>query len=222
MLSFACVYGTIPIWGCLFSESVRPNSLLRNIISRDALSTDRINFEKNTLDSVLDIYEAISRLDHLFHADRGTVLAEVERALSFAKSTQVDVASFRHHLSTSEKLNVCCQISCQLFWEMLRRQFESEKTLNTIAKYETRQLLTRLLQIEPSYWIQNAPEVFAWVAFTGAAASNCSDECVAFISNATTILSAVDGEKLTLLRQGWRYFRLLKRLCGDYNTLDDR
>lgn len=83
--------------------------------------------------------------------------------------------------------------------------------------HAVRQLLKYLSQIEPLYWIRNAPEVFTWAAFTGAAASEHQDTCVAFISKAGTILTAIDDEELTLIRQGWRYFRLLKGLAGDDN-----
>jgi hypothetical protein len=33
------------------------------------------------------------------------------------------------------------------------------------------------------------------------------------------VLAAIDCEELTLIRQGWRYFHLLKRICGDNNAL---
>jgi hypothetical protein len=85
--------------------------------------------------------------------------------------------------------------------------------------HDVRQLLEHLSQIEPLYWIRNAPELFTWAAFTGAAASKHQDTCVTFISKAGTVLTAIENEDLTLIRQGWRYYRLLKRLGGDDNVL---
>ncbi|KAL5047903.1 hypothetical protein BDW71DRAFT_205863 [Aspergillus fruticulosus] len=220
MLSFACIYDVLPIWDCLSSESVRPNTILRNVVSRATFGSDQSFFEKETTDAILDVYEAMSRLDHLVHADRCSISAEVEHALSFATtSTWTDTAKYDHHLTPSERLNVCCQICCQLFWKMLRRQSYPQEAPNMTGNHEVRQLLRHLSQIEPLYWIRNSPEVFTWAAFTGAAASEHQDVCATFISQAGTILTAIDGEELTLIRQGWRYFRLLKRLGGDDTPL---
>ncbi|KGO45019.1 hypothetical protein PEX1_050500 [Penicillium expansum] len=222
MLSFACIYNMLPIWDCLSSELVRPNTILRNVVSRATLSNDESYLEKETTDAILDVYEAMSRLDHLVHADRCSISAEVERALSFATtSTWTDRAEYNHHLTPPERLNKCCQICCQLFWKMLRRQTYSQQTPNTTGNHEAKQLLKHLSKIEPLYWIRNAPEVFTWAAFTGAAVSEHRDARATFISKAGTILTAIDDEKLTLIRQGWRYFRLLKRLGGDDNPLAD-
>jgi hypothetical protein len=102
---------------------------------------------------------------------------------------------------------------------MLRRQSHPQQAPDTTGDHEVRQLLKYLSQIEPLYWIRNAPEVVTWVSFTGAAASEHRDACVAFIGKVGTILTAIDDEKLTLIQQGWRYFRLLKRLTGDGNLL---
>lgn len=216
MLSFACIYDVLPIWDCLFSESIRPNTILRNVVSRATFGNGKASFEKETTDAILDVYEAMSRLDHLVHADRYSISAEVGHVLSLAATrTWTDRAEYDDPLTIQESLNMCCQICCQLFWKMLRRQSHPQEALDTTGNHEVQQLLKHLSGIEPLYWIRNAPEVFTWAAFTGAAASEHQDTCVAFISKAGTILTAIDNEELTFIRQGWRFFRLLKRLSGD-------
>ncbi|GAQ46164.1 hypothetical protein AtubIFM55763_009758 [Aspergillus tubingensis] len=218
MLSFACIYDVLPVWDCLSSESVRPNTILRNVVSRATLGNDESSFEKETADAILDVYEAISRLDYIVHGERGSISAEVERALSFATTKSwTGRPESSLPLTPPETLNVCCQICCELFWKVLLRSSHSQQAPDMAGDHAVRQLLKYLSQIEPLYWIRNAPEVFTWAAFTGAAASEHQDTCVAFISKAGTILTAIDDEELTLIRQGWRYFRLLKGLAGDDN-----
>jgi hypothetical protein len=145
MLSFACIYDVLPIWDCLSSVFVRPNSILRNVVSRATFGNDESYFEKETTDAILDVYEAISRLDHLVHADRCCISAEVERALSFTRaSTRTDETEYNYQLSPPERLNVCCQICCQLFWKMLRRQSHpqqaSDMASDSTGNHEVRQL----------------------------------------------------------------------------------
>jgi hypothetical protein len=222
MLSFSCIYDMLPIWDCLHSESVRPNTLLRNVVSRSSFGNNGSFFEKETLNGVLDVYEALSRLDHLAEADRHSIYAEVERTVSFATpSVLMDTANYHDdpNLTPLQRVNLCCQLSCQIFWKLLCRQSYLEQTPDATENIETQQLLKHLPQIDPLYWIRVAPETLTWVAFTGAATSNNRSECVAFISHAGTILTAAEGEELALTRQGWRYFVLLKRLGGDDNAI---
>jgi hypothetical protein len=162
----------------------------------------------------------MSRLDHLVNADRGSISTEIELALSFAKTSfWTERLEKNHHVTSTKRLNICCQICCQLFWKILRQQSHPQQAPNMTEDHDVRQLLEHLSQIEPLYWIRNAPELFTWAAFTGAAASKHQDTCVTFISKAGTVLTAIENEDLTLIRQGWRYYRLLKRLGGDDNVL---
>jgi hypothetical protein len=220
MISFACIYDVLPIWDCLSSESVRPNTILRNVVSSPTFGNGDIFFEREITEAILDVYEAMSRLDHLVHADRYSISTEVEHALSFARmGNWTDTVEGNHHLSPLKRLNVCCQISCQLFWKILRRQSQPQQAPNVTEDHELQQLLKHMSHIEPLYWIRNAPVVFTWAAFTGAAASKDQNTCAFFISKAGTILTAVEGEELTLMRQGWSFLRLLKRLGGDDSQL---
>jgi hypothetical protein len=189
-------------------------------VSRATFGNGNIFFEKETTEVILDVYEAISRLDHLVHADRYCIHTEVERALSFRRmSNWAETVEGNHHFSPLERLNLCCQICCQLFWKIIRRPSQTQQALNVTEDHDLQQLLKQMSQIEPLYWLRNAPEVFTWAAFTGAAASKDQDACVTFISKAGTILTAIEDEELTLIRQGWSFLRLLKRLGGDDNQL---
>jgi hypothetical protein len=220
MLSFACIYDMLPIWDCLYSNAVRPNALLRNIVSKIALEEGRTIYQRQTINGILDVYEAVSRLDHLVDAEEDHISAEVGIALSLGPinytSTQ---AGFRAQKDPKETVNICSQLSCQLFWKTLqgrRRQERADEVQDTTESHEDEigQILQHLDKIEPLYWISHAPEVFTWIVFTGAAASSTQTDRVAFISRAGTVLTAIDGESLSLIRQGWRYFRLLRRLGG--------
>lgn len=209
MLSFACIYDVLPIWDCLFSESIRPNTLLRSIVSRTIFGHAESLLQKETADAILDVYEAISRLDHLVDEDRCRIVAEIERAVSFATTA---TGAGRGENPSPDRLDVCCQITSRIFWAMLQPQSHFQQSAESTESHEIQRLLKHLSHIEPLYWIHNAPEIFTWITFTGAAASGHQDARAAFISQAGTILTAIDDENLTLLRQGWRYFRLLKKL----------
>jgi hypothetical protein len=221
MLSFACIYDMLPIWDCLYSNTIRPNALLRNIVSTAVLDSERILYYKETLDAILDVYEAVSRLDRLVDADEPGISAEVDTVLSFARSNNsLTQTEHSQEYDSKWRINLCCQLSAQLLWNILRRPRQSrghaEPIQNTTdnGESEIERILKHIQQVEPLYWITHAPDVFTWIVFTGAAASSALPDRVAFISRAGTVLTAVDGESLSLIRQGWRYFWLLRRLGG--------
>ncbi|KAL3487510.1 hypothetical protein BJX62DRAFT_228021 [Aspergillus germanicus] len=203
MLSFACIYDMLPIWDCLYSHAVRPNALLRNMVSRATI-----------------VYEAVSRLDHLVHAEEDRISAEVDIALSLGPINYTFAQAYlRGQKDPKETVNICCQLSCQLFWKTLRRrrrQEHADEARNATDTHENEigQILQHLDKVEPLYWISHAPEAFTWIVFTGAAASSTQIDRVSFVSRAGTVLTAIDDESLSLIRQGWRYFRLLRRLVG--------
>ncbi|KAJ0417254.1 hypothetical protein BJY00DRAFT_303536 [Aspergillus carlsbadensis] len=218
MISFACLYDMLPIWDCLYSDAVRPNALLRNIVSRATLENEPTFNHKQTINATLDVYEAVSRLEHLVQADNFRISAEVETVLAFARGNDTVIQTGHNEdFDTKERINLCCQLTCRLFWETLQQrqghaiqvQSANEKQENEIG-----QILHHLDRVEPLYWISHAPEVFTWIVFTGAAVSPAQADRVTFISRAGTVLTAVDDESLSLIRQGWRYFRLLRRLGG--------
>ncbi|KAL3440914.1 hypothetical protein BJX65DRAFT_314311 [Aspergillus insuetus] len=208
MLSFACIYDMLPIWDCLHSNAVRPNTLLRNIVSKATLEEEPTIYYKQTIAGILDVYEAVSRLDHLVHAEEDRISAEVDIALSLGPIdyafTQADLRAQKDPKVTA---NICCQLSCQLFWKTLRRRRQQEhadQTRNATNTHENEigQILQHLDKIEPLYWISHAPEAFTWIVFTGAAASSTQTDRVSFVSRAGKILTAIDDERLSLIRQG--------------------
>lgn len=212
MLLFACVYEQTPIWDCLYSKSIRPNSLLKEVVSKAAVKDNGSMFEPETMNVILDVYEAVSRLDCLIDGDLNAS-AELGRAFSFVKTSHSATrVEFDHSMTSSQRLNICCRLCCQIFWKLLQQHLYPENITSSSGNWETGQLLREFTQIEPIYWIKNAPDVFAWVVSTGSASSNSRAECVAFISQAGPILTAVDDEDLSLIRRSWRYFCLLRRL----------
>lgn len=77
---------------------------------------------------------------------------------------------------------------------------------------EIKLLLEVLMEVDPSFWILNAPEALIWIIFTGAAASMDGKTRAAFIHLGGVIVTAIDSEDLLLARQGWTYFCLLQDL----------
>jgi hypothetical protein len=215
MLSFACIYELYPKWDCLFSEAIRPNTLLRIIVSQASLGTGLVVYKKETIESLLDVYEAISGLDHLIHSDPDMITPEVDRILSFAKvNVTIDFIEDDLQHEPMERVNACCQLACQAFWKTVRSRRRYQQIQSSDEMPEVQMILKHILQLEPIYWIRNAPEIFTWITFTGAAASTTEKDRVAFVSHAGTILTAIDAESLTLARQGFRYFCLLRKLSG--------
>lgn len=213
MISFACVYDLLPAGDCLFTEAPRPNTLLRGIISRASLDPGFLVYKKETIECLLDVYEAISGLDHLVHNGSGMTTAEVDRILSFAKRTETTVFSESDaQYEPAERVNMCCQLSSQTFWKIVRnrRRFHELQSKDEIP--EVQMILKHIQQLEPLHWIRNAPEIFTWIVFTGAAASTSERSRVAFVSYAGTVLTAIDAESLTLTRKGFYYFRWLRSL----------
>ncbi|PCG97463.1 Hypothetical protein PENO1_063250 [Penicillium occitanis (nom. inval.)] len=215
MLSFACIYDLPPAWDCLNSESLRPSTLLRNIVSQASLRTGTVVYETGIIESLLDVYEAISSVDHLVYSDHDMTTREVDRILTFSKTNHATIHYENdRHQEPAERINACCQLACQAFWKIVQHghRFEQIQQRNGIS--EAQSLLKHIYQTEPLYWVQNAPEIYTWIVFTGAAASITEKDRVAFVSHAGTILTAIDAESLTLTRQGWSYFRLLRNLGG--------
>lgn len=215
MLSFACIYDLPPMWDCLNSESIRPSTLLRNIVSEASLGAGAVVYDKGIIESLLDVYEVISGLDHLVYSDYDTTAREVDRVLAFAKTNSATILIENHvHHEPAERIYASCQLACQVFWKIVRHRHRFEQIQQRNGIFEVQLLLKHIYQTEPLYWIHNAPEIYTWIAFTGAAASITERDRVAFVSHAGTILTAIDAESLTLARQGWRYFRLLRNLSG--------
>lgn len=216
MLSISCVFDTPPVWQCLLSDSVRPNEILRNLIASASFNRNGSIFESATMDSILDMYEAVSQLDHLTHADAASIDGDVKRALSLTqqKDSVDPITTHQRHLNTAGRINACCRLCSMIFWKLLECRTQLEAGRPAIAMEEAILLMEALTKVEPSYWARNAPEVLTWIVFTGAAVSIDGKERGAFLLFGGTVLMAIDSESLTLIRQGWRYFCLLRRLGG--------
>ncbi|KAL2809144.1 hypothetical protein BJX63DRAFT_371595 [Aspergillus granulosus] len=72
-------------------------------------------------------------------------------------------------------------------------------------------LKTSLRKIDFISWLQHAPEAYAWVCFTAAAA--CFDnesDWTSFILTPMPVLTALDSADLRALREGWAYLKWLR------------
>jgi hypothetical protein len=171
-------------------------------------------YEEQTVESILDVYEAISRLDQISNSSDAVITTQLEQVLAL---TRIDIIS--HLLETKEppmdtisRMNACCRLSCLIFWELLRMC--SQRTNMSVINEKVKLLLALMTNIDYSFWIRKAPEAFTWITFTGAAGCIDANDRGIFIHRGSTILTAVDSESLTLMTQGWKYFGLLRSVTG--------
>lgn len=214
MLSYSCVFDTPPVWDCLLAESARSNSILRSLVSSSTFHKAGILFDEETIESLLDVYEAFSKLDQLSDASDAIITTQLEQVLALTRN---DIISHLPETKESSvdsigKMNTCCRLCCSIFWELLR--LRSQRTNTSVINEKVRLLIDLMTNIDYSFWIQKAPEAFTWITFTGAAGCIDANDRGTFIHRGSTILTAVDSESLTLMTQGWKYFGLLRRASG--------
>ncbi|RAK75875.1 uncharacterized protein BO72DRAFT_512662, partial [Aspergillus fijiensis CBS 313.89] len=220
LLSFSCIFDVPPAWDCLTFSDVRPHSILRSVIaSLTQHSNTGLIFTPTTAENILDIYAAISQLQAI--ADHPTL----------EDATAAEINQMRHLLqtldllpaqrapqpttapsptSTEDKLNVFCSLATSILSRLLRADapMDEESTLQA----ELTQLTQRITEIDAAFWIRRAPETLTWLIFTGAATAPTSLDRGRLILYGGTVLTAVDSEKLVLVRQGWVYFGLLRNI----------
>ena len=214
MLSYSCVFDTPPVWDCLHVGPARSISLLRNLVSSSGFHKTGTLYEEQTIESILDVYEAISALDQISHSSDAMIATQLEQVLASTR-----IASVSQFLETEEppmdtisKMNACCRLCCLIFWELLRMC--SQRTNRSVVNEKVNLLLDLMTNIDYTFWIQKAPEAFTWITFTGAAGCVDANDRGTFIHRGSTILTAVDSESLTLMTQGWKYFGLLRKVSG--------
>ncbi|EED20090.1 hypothetical protein TSTA_033360 [Talaromyces stipitatus ATCC 10500] len=214
MLSYSCVFDTPPVWDCLHAEFGRSNSILRSLVSSSTFCIGGLLFEKETIESVLDVYEAFSKLDQLSNASAATITTQLVQAITPTNDNlSYSEESKDLSMDNASRMNACCRLSCLIFWELL--QCRSQTMTNILIINERAKLLKEsMAKISYSFWIRKAPEAFTWITFTGAAGCIDANDRGTFIHRASTILTAVDNENLTLMTQGWKYFCLLRRISG--------
>ncbi|KAJ6016407.1 hypothetical protein N7540_010998 [Penicillium herquei] len=215
MLVLSCVFDVAPDWDCLLSHSVRPNTILRNIVASAFFHDNRSILEKATVDAILNVYEAVSQFNYIHQAAASFTSDMLKRVLSVAN--QDDLSKFiltkTVPLNTADRVNVCCQLCSLMFWKLLKDRTRLESDMPTKME-ETELLMDHLMKIKSRYWIQNAPETLIWIIFTGVAASIDEKDRGRFFEIGGTSIAAIDSDSLSLARQGWRYFGLLRRLAG--------
>lgn len=215
MFSLSCVFDMPPVWSCLISGSVLPNAILRNLVASISFHGKGYIFEKKTLDAILDVYEATSQLDHLDHADSASISEIVDRMLSAKRGDVLDsILTKPEPSSTVDRVNICCQLCSLIFWNLLRGRRPPEVGVWTTNAEEIKLLLEMMVKIESQYWVENSPEALTWILFTGAAVSANEKDRGKFIEVGGACLAAIDTDSLSMVRQGWRYYGLLRRLAG--------
>ncbi|PYI02430.1 hypothetical protein BO78DRAFT_223261 [Aspergillus sclerotiicarbonarius CBS 121057] len=214
MLFFSCVFDTLPVWSCLYPPTVRPKAILRAIITSAACKRGDALLTELETSAILDIYETVSQLDHLIEADVVTITGDIERFVSSNPRYSTPLIAPSDAFNNYSRLRACCHLSASLFWHLLRdRPLSSPGKIPSLER-ELDLLKTHLKKIDESFLIQKHPELLTWIVFTGAAACIDGNERGSFILQRAFALMAVDSDKLHLMRQGWKYFTLLRKISG--------
>lgn len=216
MLSFSCIFDTPPLWDCLVSGPDRTHTILRSLVTSSMFKRVGSLLKPATVDSILDVYEVSSQLDHLAHADTATIIFEVDQVIAMAgedKDIYTEVLE-QPHTDSATRINACCQLTCLIFWKLLKNRSQLISGTPVSITEEVNMLLDLMARIEPSFWIRNAPELFAWITFAGAAGCVHANDRGKFIHRGTSVLTAIDTDSLVLVTQGWKYFCLLRRISG--------
>ncbi|KAJ5902144.1 hypothetical protein N7495_002672 [Penicillium taxi] len=168
------------------------------------------------MDAILDVYEAVSQFNYINQADAISTSEVVERVLSLAKKNNMLDRNITEltPVNTIDRVDVCCQLCSLIFWKLLQNPIRLESGIPVANVEDTKLLMQTLTKIESQYWIKKAPEALTWIVFTGAAASADEKDRGKFIQIGGLFLAAIDSDSLVLIRQGWRYFSVLKRLAG--------
>lgn len=214
MISLSCVFDVSPALDCLLSSAICPNAILRNLLASTSSTDNGSLYEDKVRESILDVYEAVSHLDHLIRTDTASMRAKFRSPSSLNEQHDIPVPkeNWKEELDAVARLNICCQLSCLLFWRMLKLRGLIYQEMEVGNVEEIKLLLEVLMGVDPSFWTLNAPEALTWIIFTGAAASLDRKTRAAFIHLGGIVVTAIDSEELLLARQGWTYFRLLQDL----------
>jgi hypothetical protein len=116
--------------------------------------------------------------------------------------------------TTPEKIGICCHLTARIFWGIVQlcRLPRDDDDDDSPADTSDLEVLRKLLSdIDPVSWVHHAPEVYVWVAFTAAAACTRGKDTMEVMWTPMRFLPGVNGTELTLLRQGWQYFKWLRR-----------
>lgn len=214
MLSYSCVFDTPPVWDFLYDDSTRSSSIFRSIVSSSTFQKAGTLFGEEIIKSIFDVYEASIKMDQLCDASEATITAQVEKALALARNDTLPrfIETRGAAVDTISRMNACCRLCCLIYWDLLRLRLQR---VDISAVNEKVKLLQKLMaDIDYSFWIRRAPEVFTWITSTGAAGCIDASDRGTFMHRGSTILTAVDSESLTLTTQGWKYFCLLRRVSG--------
>ncbi|KAJ5925571.1 hypothetical protein N7454_008210 [Penicillium verhagenii] len=216
MIALSCVFDIPPDWDCLLSPGIRSHSILRNLVASAFFHGNRSILEKATVDTILNLYEAVSQLSQVNEVDAPYIGEVIGQLVSRAKQDGLlnPIPRKPAPLSTADRVNICCQLCSLIFWKLLEGRARLEVGSPATIVEETKLLLEVLTKVEPRYWIQNAPETLTWIVFTGIAGSLDEKDRGRLFEIGGTSLAAIDSDSLALVRQGWRYFVLLRRLAG--------
>ncbi|KAL2861793.1 hypothetical protein BJX68DRAFT_260598 [Aspergillus pseudodeflectus] len=120
--------------------------------------------------------------------------------------------------TTMEKATTCCYLSVHVFWGIVNSNSTEFSTRGRQSVYAVspyyaalETLKETLLKIDPIPWVQCAPELYAWVYFTAAAACDLDRDRMEIMLAAMRYLTGLNGVDLSLMREGWQYFRWLRQ-----------
>ncbi|KAJ0421587.1 hypothetical protein BJY00DRAFT_107031 [Aspergillus carlsbadensis] len=222
----------------LLFHDIQPSTLLKRILARSAndatsnSSNTRTGYRKHWPPTSYVMLEMQKLYDVIVHEEPPSRAPSEELAYAEQTDQQQRVNTVGSLLpevpwvsayedTTMEKATTCCYLSVHVFWGIVNNNsIESTNTATQVGEsiasaspyYVALETLKEtLLKIDPIPWVQCAPELYAWVNFTAAAACDRDRDRMEIMLAAMRYLTGLNGVDLSLMREGWQYFRWLRQ-----------
>ncbi|KAL2797841.1 hypothetical protein BJX66DRAFT_296624 [Aspergillus keveii] len=220
----------------LLLPKIRPSSLLRRILAQSAddanSNNNRTGYKKHwpptsyVMLEIQKVYDIINQGESPSSApfpEEEPVHAQQQQRqqLNTVGSLLPEIPWISAYEDTTmEKATTCCYLTVRVFWGIVNNNSTESSTTGTQggqamtassphhAAFET--LKETLSKIDPIPWVQCAPELYAWVYFTAAAACDRDEDRKEIMIAAMRYLTGLNGVDLSLIREGWHYFRWLR------------
>ncbi|KAL2819729.1 hypothetical protein BJX63DRAFT_381546 [Aspergillus granulosus] len=203
--------GTLANGGAfVFGSDCMPSNVLRRAVIRVAenpnclLTNDTISDLHNVLDFIIAAENATT-------VELYTLYTAVTPPTSRESSPEIEPTLLT---KTAEIINQCCNLATTIFWSVLQNALRpdcaSPPVDPTIPHTAIKILRAIIGKLDIVTWKKHAPEAYAWICFTAAAACDKPAGRVPFVTVVTPLLSASDSTELRLTRECWRYYKWLR------------
>jgi hypothetical protein len=201
------------------SNGIRPSDLLRGILTRlVAGTTTRDNICEppgDALSEIRKIYRFLVQVQSSSTLESTIAKAHHEQRCNASGNSQKRATLISppagERATTTEKIGTCCHLTARIFWDIVQLCRRASEYASPAYTSDLQALRKVLSDIDPIPWVHHAPEVYAWVAFTAAAACTRDKDTMEVMWTPMRFLPGVNGTELMLLREGWQYFKWLRR-----------